>query len=130
MEEYERLEQELAALQETYVNKYRNLDYLESELETYNRIEEEKLKRSKKELEKIRKKQQEAEIREFKGEGELEHQLDQEEDRVFTRGNSRKDNVVGERRELSEEDDDLDDEDEDDEESGEEIEDEDDDSDF
>jgi len=40
MEEYERLEQELAALQETYVNKYRNLDYLESELEAFNRIEE------------------------------------------------------------------------------------------
>ena len=30
MEEYERLEQELAQLQETYVNKYRNLDYLEN----------------------------------------------------------------------------------------------------
>jgi len=28
MEEYERLEEELAQLQETYVNKYRNLDYL------------------------------------------------------------------------------------------------------
>ena len=38
MEEYERLEQELAQLQETYVNKYRNLDFLESELETYNHI--------------------------------------------------------------------------------------------
>jgi clusterin-associated protein 1 len=40
MEEYERLEQELAQLQDTYVNKYRNLDYLESELETYNKIED------------------------------------------------------------------------------------------
>ena len=38
MEEYERLEQELAQLQETYVNKYRNLGFLESELETYNHI--------------------------------------------------------------------------------------------
>lgn len=38
MEEYERLEQELAQLQETYVNKYRNLDYLENELEAYNKI--------------------------------------------------------------------------------------------
>jgi len=30
MEEYERLEQELAQLQETYANKYRNIDYLEN----------------------------------------------------------------------------------------------------
>lgn len=30
MEEYERLEEELARLQEIYVNKYRNLDYLEN----------------------------------------------------------------------------------------------------
>lgn len=58
MEEYERLEQELAQLQETYVNKYRNLDYLENELEVYNKIEEEKLKKTKKNLEKLRKQQQ------------------------------------------------------------------------
>jgi hypothetical protein len=38
----------LAQLQETYVNKYRNLDYLEHELEAYNKIEEEKLKKAKK----------------------------------------------------------------------------------
>lgn len=89
MEEYERLEQELAQLQETYVNKYRNLDYLENELEVYNKIEEEKLRKTKKQLEKLRKQQQDAEIRDFKGEDELDP-LEPEGERVFTRGNSRK----------------------------------------
>lgn len=55
MEEYEKLEEELARLQEVYVSKYRNIDYLEHELEIYNKIEEDKLKKAKKELERIRK---------------------------------------------------------------------------
>lgn len=67
MEEYERLEQELASLQETYVNKYRNLDYLENELEAFNKIEEEKLKKAQKELKKIREKQKADEIKAFRG---------------------------------------------------------------
>ncbi len=39
MEEYERLEEELSRLQEIYIVKYRNLDYLENELEVFNKIE-------------------------------------------------------------------------------------------
>ena len=39
MEEYERLEEELSRLQEIYIIKYRNLDYLENELEAFNKIE-------------------------------------------------------------------------------------------
>ena len=108
MEEYERLEQELAALQETYVNKYRNLDYLESELETFNKIEEEKLKKAQKELRKIREKQKADEIKAFRGDEELDGQIEQEpEERVFTRGNSRKDNKeqpMGKNQHLQEED--------------------------
>lgn len=95
MEEYERLQQELAQLQETYVNKYRNLDYLENELEAYNKIEDEKLKKTKKTLEKLRKQQQEDEIKAFKGENELDGPLEPEEERVFTRGNSRKEQPQG-----------------------------------
>lgn len=72
MEEYERLEQELASLQETYVNKYRNLDYLENELEAFNRIEEEKLRKAQKELKKIRIKQEADEIKAFRAEDELD----------------------------------------------------------
>lgn len=43
MDEYERLEAELERLYQVYVEKYRNLDYLEHQLDEYNRIEEEKL---------------------------------------------------------------------------------------
>ena len=73
MEEYERLEQELAQLQETYVNKYRNLDYLESELETYNKMEEEKLKKTQKQLEKLRKQQQLRDEEGLRNMGEFEN---------------------------------------------------------
>ena len=48
MEEYERLEEELSRLQEIYIVKYRNLDYLENELELFNKIEDEKLRKAKK----------------------------------------------------------------------------------
>jgi clusterin-associated protein 1 len=71
------LEQELATLQETYVNKYRNLDYLESELEAFNRIEEEKFKKAQKELKKIREKQKADEIKAFRGDDELDGQIEQ-----------------------------------------------------
>lgn len=50
MEEYERLEQELEGMYQIYVEKYRNIDYLEQELEKYNKIEEDKLMKAKKEL--------------------------------------------------------------------------------
>ena len=80
-------------------------------------------------MERLRAKQKENEIKELKGEGELD--VEHEEDRVYTRGNSRKENAFG-RRDLEEEDEDLEgsDEDEEDAGSGEEIDDEDDDSDF
>lgn len=38
MEEYERLEKELAEEYETYVERFRNLDYLEHELDVYNKV--------------------------------------------------------------------------------------------
>lgn len=40
MEEYERLEQELEGMYQIYIEKYRNIDYLEQELEKYNKTEE------------------------------------------------------------------------------------------
>jgi hypothetical protein len=45
---------------------------LENELEIYNKIEDEKLKKTKKELEKMQKKVREQEMREFKGVDELD----------------------------------------------------------
>jgi hypothetical protein len=49
------------------------------------------LKKAQKELKKIREKQKADEIKAFRGDEELDGQLEQEpEERVFTRGNSRK----------------------------------------
>ena len=48
MDEYERLEQELEKLYTKYVEKMRNVDYLEHQLDLYNQTEEEKLAESQK----------------------------------------------------------------------------------
>lgn len=42
MDEYERIEVELAKLYDSYIEKYRNLTYLENQLEEHNRQEQEK----------------------------------------------------------------------------------------
>lgn len=43
LDEYERLETELEKLYEVYIERFRNLNYLEGELTKYNKIEEKKL---------------------------------------------------------------------------------------
>lgn len=71
MEEYERLEQQLEGLYQVYIEKYRNIDYLENELEKYNKIENDKQARAQKELELLQKKLQKEGIEKFKGMDEL-----------------------------------------------------------
>ena len=71
MEEYERQERELEKLYNEYLEKFRNLDYLEHQLDIYNKQEEEKLQESQKVLEKIKKTLQEEEKRILRGEGEV-----------------------------------------------------------
>ncbi|XP_014784706.1 clusterin-associated protein 1 [Octopus bimaculoides] len=44
MDEYERLEQELEKLYEAYIIKFRNLTYLEQQLEEYSKMEQDKVK--------------------------------------------------------------------------------------
>lgn len=44
MDEYERLEQELEKVYENYIIKFRNLTYLEQQLEEYNKLEQDKFK--------------------------------------------------------------------------------------
>ena len=44
MDEYERLEQELEKIYENYIIKFRNLTYLEQQLEEYNKLEQDKFK--------------------------------------------------------------------------------------
>ncbi len=94
------------------------------------------MKKAQKELKKIREKQKADEIKAFRGDEELDGQIEQEpEERVFTRGNSRKEQQPpnNKQKQVSEEQSEDNDQDEEEEEegSGEEIEDEDDDdSDF
>jgi len=72
MDEYEQLEKELERLYMIYVEGVRNLDYLESELDDYNRKEEEKKQESAKKLVDLRNKLQDKELREITGKDELD----------------------------------------------------------
>jgi clusterin-associated protein 1 len=56
MEEYEVLEQELKVVYETYIERFRNLSYLESELAQQQQMENEKLEESNRALKKLQKK--------------------------------------------------------------------------
>ena len=53
MDEYEKLEDELGKFYSIYIDKFRNLDYLEDQLDLYNTKEVEKKQQSQDELEKI-----------------------------------------------------------------------------
>lgn len=75
MDEYERLEKELEKLYNEYIEKFRNLDYLEHQLDVYNKQEEEKCLDSQKVLEKIRKNLQENELKILRGEQEVFFEL-------------------------------------------------------
>lgn len=94
MEEYERQERELEKLYNEYLEKFRNLDYLEHQLDIYNKQEEEKLIESQKLLDKIKKTLQEEEKKILMGEGEIDEELLEKqirEDGLKSRGQSRGD---------------------------------------
>ena len=63
MDEYEKLEQEIEKYYNMYIEKFRNLDYLENQLDTYNQKEVEKKKENQMALKKI---QEKYKIEEFK----------------------------------------------------------------
>lgn len=63
MDEYEKLEQEIDKYYNMYIEKFRNLDYLEYQLDTFNKKEIEKKKENEKALKKI---QDKYKIEEFK----------------------------------------------------------------
>mmetsp|Transcript_40394 Transcript_40394/g.53173 ORF Transcript_40394/g.53173 Transcript_40394/m.53173 type:complete len:446 (-) Transcript_40394:285-1622(-) len=82
MDEYEKLEKELQRYYETYMEKFRNLDYLEHELDKYNKAEQEKLKEANRQIQQISKNllQQERDIfvhggQEGIGENDVNHLL-------------------------------------------------------
>lgn len=63
MDEYEKLEQELEKFYAVYIDKFRNLDYLENQLDVYNIKEQEKRDESEQALRKIQAKFQQEEYK-------------------------------------------------------------------
>jgi len=76
MEDYEKLEEDLKVLYQEYMDKYRNLTYLEQQLEEYNRLEQDKSDENELNLKKMQNKLREEEWKMLRGEKELkENQL-------------------------------------------------------
>lgn len=92
MDEYEKLEQEIERYYTQYVEKFRNLDYLENQLDLYNAKEIEKKKESQKALRKIQEKYKVEEYKTF-NEGNDDGNLMNE--MGSTRTGFNKGNVVG-----------------------------------
>merc|ERR1719247_3283219 len=70
MDEYEQLEQELEKYYDQYVGRFRNLDYLEHELDRFNKDEEDKMEENKRALKKMQKRLRDEEWRMLRGEGD------------------------------------------------------------
>jgi clusterin-associated protein 1 len=76
MEDYEKLEEDLKVLYQEYMDKYRNLTYLEQQLEEYNRLEQDKSDENEMNLKRMQNKLREEEWKMLRGEKELkENQL-------------------------------------------------------
>lgn len=68
MDEYEKLEKDLQQQYEVYMERFRNLDYLENELDMYNKSEKEKLEENDRSLKRMQKRLREEELRILRGE--------------------------------------------------------------
>merc|ERR1719321_621696 len=68
MDEYEKLEGELERYYEQYVGRFRNLDYLEHELDVLNREDTERMEENDRALKKMQKRLREEEWRLLRGE--------------------------------------------------------------
>jgi len=71
MDEYERLEQELERYYSLYLEKFRNLDYLEHQMDLYHQVEEEKFQENQKALKKMQEKIKAEEWKMLRGEQEV-----------------------------------------------------------
>lgn len=116
MDEYERLDQEVEKLYEVYVIKFRNLAYLEHDLESYRVKEEEKVVEAGKMLDDERRKIQESELNQL-GEFDEGERIDNnamrfEADRPTEARTHNRRNYAQEESEESEVIDDVDDEEE------------------
>jgi len=72
MDEYEQLEQEFERYYEQYVGRFRNLDYLEHEIDVLNREEKERMEENERALKRMQKRLREEEWRLLRGEGQDE----------------------------------------------------------
>merc|ERR1719181_1001865 len=70
MDEYEKLEVELQRYYDIYLERFRNLDYLEHELDLYNKQEKEKLEENDRSLKRMQKRLREEELRILRGDGD------------------------------------------------------------
>ena len=70
MDEYERLEKELEVQYAVYVERYRNLDYLEYELDLYHKQEKSAIKENDRSMQRMQKKLREEELRMLRGEND------------------------------------------------------------
>jgi len=68
MDEFDRLEEELERFYEQYVGRFRNLDYLEHELDSLNREEKERIEENERALKKMQKRLREEEWALLRGE--------------------------------------------------------------
>ncbi|EGF79754.1 hypothetical protein BATDEDRAFT_89153 [Batrachochytrium dendrobatidis JAM81] len=72
MDEYEKIEVELSRLYETYMEKFRNLAFLEQQLDEYNREEQNKSEETESSMKRMQNRLREEELRLLRGEKEIE----------------------------------------------------------
>merc|ERR1719327_2601664 len=71
MDEYEKLEMDLQRQYDIYLERFRNLDYLENELDLYNKSEKEKLEENDRSLKRMQKRLRDEELRTLRGEQDV-----------------------------------------------------------
>eukprot|EP00899_Mesostigma_viride_P001214 jgi/Mesvir1/11093/Mv02464-RA.2 len=72
MDDYEKLQVDLQALYVVYLERFRNLEYLESQLERHRRAEQERVEETERELKRMQKRLREEELRILRGEAQVD----------------------------------------------------------
>eukprot|EP00281_Chroomonas_sp_CCMP1168_P018137 CAMPEP_0206221106 /NCGR_PEP_ID=MMETSP0047_2-20121206/5232_1 /ASSEMBLY_ACC=CAM_ASM_000192 /TAXON_ID=195065 /ORGANISM="Chroomonas mesostigmatica_cf, Strain CCMP1168" /LENGTH=326 /DNA_ID=CAMNT_0053643807 /DNA_START=72 /DNA_END=1049 /DNA_ORIENTATION=+ len=72
MDEYEKLEEELQDMYRDYLERYRNLDYIESQLEAHNKQEQERIDENERQMKRMQKKLKEDEMKVLRGDVQLD----------------------------------------------------------
>eukprot|EP00284_Hemiselmis_tepida_P009065 CAMPEP_0174928460 /NCGR_PEP_ID=MMETSP1355-20121228/23557_1 /TAXON_ID=464990 /ORGANISM="Hemiselmis tepida, Strain CCMP443" /LENGTH=414 /DNA_ID=CAMNT_0016174621 /DNA_START=105 /DNA_END=1349 /DNA_ORIENTATION=- len=72
MDEYEKLEEDLQDMYREYLERFRNLDYIEGQLETYNKQEQERIDENERQMKKMQKKLKEEEMKVLRGDVQLD----------------------------------------------------------